>query len=71
MTPLRPRRRPLSLCEAFECAFPYLALGGRHLGEQRLGNFGPLHLLLDLVVDGGVDVEDGTLGFAIPFAGQR
>lgn len=51
--------------------FQYLALGGSHLCEKRLGNFGPLHLLLDLIVDGGVDVEDGALCFAIPLAGQR
>lgn len=49
----------------------YLALGGSHLGEQSLGNFGPLHLLLDLVIDGGVDVEDAALGLAIPLTGQR
>lgn len=49
----------------------YLALGGSHLGKQSLGNFGPLHLLLDLIVDVGVDVEDGALGFAVPLAGQR
>lgn len=49
----------------------YLALGGSHLCKQSLGNFGPLHLLLDLIVDVGVDVEDGALGFAVPLAGQR
>lgn len=49
----------------------YLALGGGHLCEQSLGNFGPLHLLLDLIVDVGGDVEDGALGFAVPLAGQR
>lgn len=49
----------------------YLALGGGHLCKQSLGHFGPLHLLLDLVVDVGVDVEDGALGLAVPLAGQR
>ena len=51
--------------------FQYLALGGSHLCKQRLGNFGPLHLLLDLIVDGRVDVEDAALCFAVPLAGQR
>lgn len=50
---------------------PYLALGGRHFGEERLRDFGPLHLLLDLVVDGGVDVEDGALRLPVPLTGQR
>lgn len=49
----------------------YLALGGSHLSKQSLGHFGPLHLLLDLVVDGGVDVEDAALRLAVPLAGQR
>lgn len=49
----------------------YLALGGRHFSEERLRDFGPLHLLLDLVVDGGVDVEDGALRLPVPLAGQR
>lgn len=57
--------------KASRCAYGYLALGGGHLGEQRLGHFGPLHLLLDLVVDGGVDVEDAALRLAVPLAGQR
>lgn len=35
---------------------PALAFGSGDLGEHGLGNFGPLHLLLDLIVDGGVDV---------------
>lgn len=49
----------------------YLALGGRHFSEERLRDFGPFHLLLDLVVDGGVDVEDGALRLPVPLAGQR
>lgn len=49
----------------------YLALGGGHLCKQSLGHFGPLHLLLDLIVDVGVDVEDGALALAVPLAGQR
>lgn len=51
--------------------FRYLTLGCSHLCKQRLGDFGPLHLLLDLIVNGRVDVEDGTFGFAIPLTGQR
>lgn len=53
------------------CVFQYLALGGSHLCEQGLGDFGPLHFLLDLIVDGGVDVEDAALRLAVPLAGQR
>lgn len=49
----------------------YLALGGCHLCKQGLGHFGPLHLLLDLIVDGGVDVEDAAVRLAVPLAGQR
>lgn len=48
----------------------YLALGGGHFCEQRLGNLGPLHLLLDLVINGGVDVDDAVLGLAVPLAWQ-
>lgn len=50
---------------------PYLTLGGSHLGEERLRHFGPLHLLLDLVINGGVDVEDAALRLAVPLARQR
>ena len=49
----------------------YLALGGGHLREQSLGHLGSLHLLLDLVIDGGVDVEDAALRLAVPLDGQR
>lgn len=49
----------------------YLALGGSHLSEQGLGDFGPLHLLLNLIVDGGVDVEDTALCLSVPLAWQR
>lgn len=59
------------LCVVFSVKPSDLALGGRHLCEQSLGNLGPLHLLLDLIVDVGADVEDGALGFAVPLAGQR
>lgn len=34
-----------------------LAFVGSHLGEERLGDLGPLHLVLDLVVNGGRDAE--------------
>ena len=51
--------------------FWYLALGGGHLGEQGLGHFGPLHLLLDLIVNGGVDIEDTALRLAVPLTWQR
>lgn len=60
-----------SFTSAEAIVWAYLALGGSHLCKQSLGNFGPLHLLLDLIVDVGVDVEDGALGFAVPLAGQR
>lgn len=50
---------------------PYLTLGGGHLSEERLRHFGPLHLLLDLVINGGVDVEDAALRLAVPLARQR
>lgn len=49
----------------------YLTLGGGHLGKQSLGHLGSLHLLLDLVIDGGVDVEDAALCLAVPLAGER
>lgn len=51
-------------------ASPYLALGSGNLGEHGLGHFGPLHLLLDLVVDGRADVEDGALLLAVPLGRQ-
>lgn len=53
------------------CVLRYLALWSSHLGEQGLGNFGPLHLLLNLIIDGGVDVEDAALRLAVPLARQR
>lgn len=74
LTITQQQSKPFSIFFSFliiECVFQYLALGGSHLRKQRLGNFGPLHLLLDLVVDGGVDVEDAALRFAVPLAGQR
>lgn len=51
--------------------FQYLALGSSHFSEQSLGDFGPFHLLLDLIVDGGVDVEDAALRLPVPLAWQR
>lgn len=34
---------------------PHLAFISRHLGKQSLGDLGPLHLLLNLLVDLGAD----------------
>lgn len=39
----------------------YLTLGGGHLGKQRLRHLGPLHLVLNLLVDGGADVENAAV----------
>lgn len=40
------------------CSHHYLALGGGHLCKQSLWHFCSLHLMLDLLIDGGADIEN-------------
>lgn len=48
----------------------YLAFGSCHLRKQSLGNFSTLHFLLNLVVNGSINVHGIVLWFPIPFSGN-
>lgn len=50
-----------SSSDANRRASGYLTLGGGHLCKQGLRHLGSLHLVLDLLVDGGADVENTTV----------
>lgn len=42
-------------------ATEYLTLGGGHLCKQGLRHLGPLHLVLNLLVDRSIDIENTTV----------
>ena len=48
----------------------YLAFGSCHLCKQSLGNFSTLHFLLNLVVNGSINVHGIVLWFPIPLSGN-
>ena len=62
------RHRRSTVCTPSKGA--YLAFGSCHLCKQSLGNFSTLHFLLNLVVNGSINVHGIVLWFPIPLSGN-
>lgn len=52
---------PSPLFCSFKKKITHLTFVRSHFGKQGLRHLGPLHLLLDLVINGGCDVDVGTV----------